>query len=124
VLYPLLRIAKSSSVPPIIIRIGSCGCSRSRPVRCSVLQWSNCAVAETDAYVLYDHVGRQKLLESDHTVPRSAVERIAHGPGVRITGVKDATVARCVITSLPVSLSIRYLSRTILRGIFIVYIIL
>lgn len=122
-LYPLLRFTKFS-VPPIIIRTGPRGCRRTRPVHCSVLKRSNCAIAEADAYVLYDHVGRQKLLESDHAVPRCAVERIAHGPGVRITGVKDATVARCVITSLPVSLSICHLLRTISRGIFIVYIIL
>jgi len=113
VLYPL-RFAKSS-VPLVVIRTG---CRSS--VRCSVLQRSYRTVGETDAYVLYDHVGRQKLLKSDHAVPRSAVERIAHGPGVRITGVKDTTVARCVVASLPISLSVRHLLMTISSGIFII----
>jgi len=92
-----------SSVPPVTTS-SSCGSAR-----CSVLQRSHSAVGETNAHVLGDHVGRQKLLESDHAVPRRAVERIAHGPGVRITGVKNATVARCVVAHLRVSLRVRHL---------------
>jgi len=106
-MYCIHYCVSKSSVPPIVTTSYRCSCRRS--ARCRVLQRSYCAVRETNAHVLSDHVSRQKLLESHHAIPRSAVKRIAHGPGVRITRVDDAAVARSVVASLSVRRRVRHL---------------
>lgn len=73
------------------------------------LQRRNRAVREPYADVLHSHVGRQKVGESGHAVPRNPVERISHGLGVRVTGVTDTAIARGVVARLSVRLSVLHL---------------
>lgn len=75
----------------------------------SVLQRCHCAIRETYTHVLHRHVRCQKLLESDHSVSRCPIERIAHRPGVWITRVTNTTIAGSIVTSLSVRLCVLHL---------------
>lgn len=81
--------------------------------RASVLPRRDRSVRETYAHVLHDHVWRQELLQGDGPVTWYPVERIAHTPSVRITGIADTTVAGRVVARLSVFLRVLHLSESI-----------
>jgi len=77
----------------------------------SVLPRRDRSVRETYAHVLHGHVRRYELLQSNHSVTRYPVERIAHASGVRITGIANAAITGRVVARLSVFLRVLHLSR-------------